>query len=331
MQLSIVIPVYNVEEFIAKTITSLVSDNHIHLINYEIIIVNDGSTDQSIKIASDILAKSNCQWKIINQENQGVSAARNTGINYCNGKYIYFIDSDDYVLSNMFKIIKKIIKEDYDLIFWNYQKVDTLDNILKRYKSNYINISNGRSLLIDTIKNQKSPICIGNAVYRRSVILKYELKFNTSYINGEDLGFIYKYLYVSNRIYFLEDILFNYVIHRNSISNKFTIRKFDSILAINEVISFVILNHRNEDSKVVRLLKVRVVENYIYNMKLATKTILWNEFKNLNKILNDYNREIIILTRKYENTYKIESKKYYIYYILIKYFKIIFYFYFKNK
>ena len=104
---SVVIPVYNAEKYIAKCLDSVLSQQGVT----EIIIVNDGSTDGTLKIVENY-AKKHSKIKVINQENKGVSAARNRGIEEAKSKYITFIDSDDWVENDSFVKVAKIIKKD---------------------------------------------------------------------------------------------------------------------------------------------------------------------------------------------------------------------------
>ena len=99
MILSIIIPIYNVEQFIAQCIESIYSQ-HFPLERFEVIAVNDGTPDHSMDIVKRFAAKySNLQ--IINQENKGLSVARNTGMQYAKGDYVWFIDSDDWLSGTM--------------------------------------------------------------------------------------------------------------------------------------------------------------------------------------------------------------------------------------
>ena len=93
--ISIVIPIYNVEKYLRKCLDSVYSLN---LDNKEVILVNDGSTDTSINILNEFKNKYPNKTKIISQKNQGLSEARNIGIKNSNGKYILFIDSDDFII-----------------------------------------------------------------------------------------------------------------------------------------------------------------------------------------------------------------------------------------
>ncbi|NTQ43048.1 glycosyltransferase family 2 protein, partial [Enterococcus faecium] len=112
---SIIIPVYNIEKFIAKCLESLVSQTYK---NIEIIIVNDGSTDKSPSICRSYAAKDN-RIKLINQKNQGLSGARNTGIQHITGDLVLFVDGDDWLDDNCCEVLVKEQKENnsYLIIF----------------------------------------------------------------------------------------------------------------------------------------------------------------------------------------------------------------------
>lgn len=103
MKLSVIIPVYNVEKFVAQCLDSVLNQK-LELNDYEIIVVNDGSTDSSLEIVQDY-ANKHKHIKLISKKNGGVGSARNGGIDHAQGKYIYFIDSDDYLIPNSLNIL----------------------------------------------------------------------------------------------------------------------------------------------------------------------------------------------------------------------------------
>ncbi len=113
--ISIIVPVYNVEEFIDECIKSLISQTYE---NIEIILVNDGSTDKSGYICREYESKDN-RIKVINQKNGGVSSARNIGLMQATGKYITFVDSDDYVKADYIEVLYSYIKKDTDIVCCN--------------------------------------------------------------------------------------------------------------------------------------------------------------------------------------------------------------------
>ena len=111
--ISVIVPVYNVESYVAECIESIQNQTYMNL---EIILVNDGSTDASGDICDQYAAYDE-RIKVIHKENAGVSAARNTGIEAANGDYIAFVDSDDYIAPNMYEDMLRILKEnDLDIL-----------------------------------------------------------------------------------------------------------------------------------------------------------------------------------------------------------------------
>lgn len=125
---SIIIPVYNAEEYLERCIKSAIRQTYN---NIEIIAINDGSTDKSLDILTEYERKDN-RIKIINIENSGISAVRNIGIKVATGDYICFLDSDDYIDNNLLENLHKNIDSDYDLIKYKTIEVDKECNELKR-------------------------------------------------------------------------------------------------------------------------------------------------------------------------------------------------------
>jgi len=120
--LSIIVPVYNVEAYFQKCVASLLNQD-LPAMEYEIILVDDGSTDKSGQLC-DTLAKSGSNIRVIHQPNRGLGAARNTGIATANGKYIQFVDSDDYLCPNVLGgIVHQLEDQALDILRINYQNV----------------------------------------------------------------------------------------------------------------------------------------------------------------------------------------------------------------
>lgn len=118
MKISIIVPVYNVEKYISKCLNSIKNLD----IDYEVIIVNDGSTDNSLEIVNEFASKYDGEIKIITKENVGLSSARNIGILNATGSYLFFLDSDDYIDKLLFEsFVKEVISDNVDIGFGNYQ------------------------------------------------------------------------------------------------------------------------------------------------------------------------------------------------------------------
>lgn len=115
--ISVVIPAYNVQKYLSACLDSVINQTY-H--NLEIIVINDGSTDSTGTICDDY-ARKDTRIKVIHQENQGLSGARNTGLNNCTGDYIFFLDSDDYLNSNALLLLYQALNSTHaDLAIGNY-------------------------------------------------------------------------------------------------------------------------------------------------------------------------------------------------------------------
>ena len=120
IEVSVVVPIYNVEKYLRQCLESLVNQN---FDDYEIILINDGATDNSMKIAQEFEDKYK-NIKLLSKKNAGLGAARNTGMKYVTGKYVLFVDSDDYVspeyISELYNVINR---EDSDIVICSHEKI----------------------------------------------------------------------------------------------------------------------------------------------------------------------------------------------------------------
>lgn len=184
---SVIIPVYNVGKYIIKTIDSLISQS---FKDFELILVNDGSKDNSIELAEEKLNGSDLNYRVINKVNEGVSKARNVGIEESKGKYIYFLDADDYIDDTLLeKMYNCAEKENAQVVFCGYTHL----NAQGEYKPGAVNT------LLKVHKYLDKPI---SGLEAAGKMLRNE--FWISAISGfYDADFLKK-----NRICFSEDIKF---------------------------------------------------------------------------------------------------------------------------
>lgn len=118
MKVSIIIPVYNVEKYITECLNSVIDID----INYEIIIINDGSKDNSLEKINEFTNQYKGEFKVLNKQNGGLSSARNTGIQIASGDYLFFLDSDDFINKQFFvSFIKDVINDGAEIGFGNYK------------------------------------------------------------------------------------------------------------------------------------------------------------------------------------------------------------------
>lgn len=124
-EISVIVPIYNVEKQLNRCIESLLKQK---IQQIQIILVNDGSTDNSGKIAKEYAKKFPDKILYLEKENGGLSDARNYGIKHATGEYLAFVDSDDYISDNLYTDLEKYLKQDYDMIKFKIEKVDESGN-----------------------------------------------------------------------------------------------------------------------------------------------------------------------------------------------------------
>lgn len=205
---TVIVPVYNVEEYLQECLESIINQDYNDI---EIILVEDGSTDRSKEIC-DIYANKDCRIKVVYKSNSGLSAARNTGLDVCSGKYIMFLDSDDYlenkkVISNFVKIFEE---NNCDLIYGAYTGFNDIKHDMRINKKN-INISNEDIENLDTeeailkIFDSKSYQCTAyTKIYKRSLIESNKLRFKEG-IYHEDEEWTPRVLIKSSKIYIYKE------------------------------------------------------------------------------------------------------------------------------
>lgn len=247
MIISIIIPVYNVEEYVGRNLDSIINQT---CGDFELIVVNDGSTDNSLNIINEKLNSSLVKnFQIISKRNGGVSSARNEGIRRATGDFILFLDGDDYLSDNFVEsIVQKATKQsDTEVICFGYDLVKVNDEIIFRYfeRNTLPEESISGIDLIELKLNKKIDISMINAVYKRDLILSNSVYFNENSVNGEDQEFILKLVSNARKITFLNEVLSYYVKRPTSISNNFSFNKFDSVYSL--VRSFDYLRHRQNN------------------------------------------------------------------------------------
>ena len=219
-QISVVVAAYNVEKYIGRCIKSVMMQS---FENLEILVVNDGSLDNTASIVKDLATKDD-RIHLINQENGGLSAARNTGIKYAKANYIAFLDGDDYIHENMYeKLYDKIISTKADLVLCNFLKVWENDSfeIVKKEKSTFKKTNLDGDFLKKFLTKHDEPFVVAwNKLYKTSIIKDNIIYFeNKAFF--EDVGFVPRYLYFSRKIVSVDEELHYYVQRNGSITKSY--------------------------------------------------------------------------------------------------------------
>lgn len=235
LKISVIMPVYNSEKYVVRTVESVLAQTYD---NYELIIIDDGSTDGTINLLKDRYS-TNPKISIKSIENQGVSNARNVGISLASGDFISFIDSDDYYSSTFLEKMVGIIEPNCDLIICGY-------NIVNHFKEktsiSKVKIEAGcfdyYHLYSKYFYYKEMGIFnpVWNKLFNTYIIKTNNLQFVKGQYMGEDLIFNLEFMRKSQKIKIIEDSLYNYVTNDDQTVVKPNIRYLDNIIVIYDMI-----------------------------------------------------------------------------------------------
>ena len=239
---TVIIPVYNVENYIRQCIESVLNQTHKQL---EIILVDDGSKDSSGAICDEYSKKDN-RIKVIHKENGGLSSARNTGIECATGKYMMFVDSDDFLEINSCEILYKEIEDkDTDYVIGNYIYT-TYDGV--KWEKPMFSVNSSFEVTIDDYEKSffvmNSTAC--NKIFKREFIEKHKLRFVEGAIAEDAIFTTYCYTH-TERGYYTNHIIYNYRQNKEnkSISTNCNMRYFKKMKEAYKLIydNFYTTNH----------------------------------------------------------------------------------------
>ncbi len=234
MKISVIVPVYNIAEYLPKCIDSILAQTYP---DFELILVNDGSTDQSGAIAADYAHRHPDKISYISRDNGGISAARNTGLKVARGEYIAFVDSDDTVEPTMLETLLTLAEQhDADLAICALRSVSEAGAALG------VTAEALTPGVVYTPTEHKELLLCENAawnkLYRKRIIDDNTLAF-TEGAWYEDLRFTKKYLLYTHRVVYTDAVLYNYLIRSGSIMNSRADKRNLQILdAFEEVIDY---------------------------------------------------------------------------------------------
>lgn len=229
-KISIIVPIYNVEKYLDDCLKSIIEQTYKNL---EIILINDGSTDNSLKICYKY-KKIDKRIILIDNKNHGVSYSRNKGIDVATGKYIVFIDSDDTIDKNYISELANVNKEDfYDIVMVNFKDV-FIENDKKRVEYNNIDVNSLSGKFFNDYYYIKSIVrSPWGKLFKRDIIEKNNIKFPVEISLGEDYVFNMQYYRFVKQYRYVNKYLYNYF-HRNRkcLSKGYTIDSFDKQIEI---------------------------------------------------------------------------------------------------
>lgn len=237
--LSIIVPCYNVEEYLPKCLESILNQTYK---DFELICINDESSDKTLEII-EAYAKKDARVKIINQKKKGISVARNEGLKQSVGKYIGFVDSDDFIEPETYEVaIKTLEEKKADIVYWGTKiEVSETSNIsektVRKVETYHKLKRTGLILGADEIINNVT-FTIWNKLFKKEIITENKIEFPLGRF-FEDNEFILKYLLFCNSMYCLDRLYYHYVQRKKSVMNsKDDTRLLDRLYVFDNVLKF---------------------------------------------------------------------------------------------
>lgn len=203
---SVIVPIYNTEKYVGKCIESVVNQSYTNL---EIILINDGSTDHSAEICAGYEKEDDRVW-LFEQPNSGVSATRNRGLDLATGEYVLFIDSDDWLESNMIEtLVRNIFSYKVDISCCQYDYGNSVD-------SKSVAVWDRERMIREFLKHNHINGSLVNKLFRRELI--GDIRLDTAIKYGEDALFLWKNLICADSVAVSEEVLYHVTLHDDSSS-----------------------------------------------------------------------------------------------------------------
>lgn len=283
-KVSIVVPVYNAENYIEKCLDSILNQSYK---NIEILAINDGSKDNSLKILKKIAKENKC-IKVIDQENCGVAKTRNKAIKEATGKYIMFVDNDDYIDKEYIEtFVDEIDKNDYDFVIGGYRRVDYSGNCLyeRVYKETEW-----------TLFNFITP---WGRIYNRKFLIDNSIEFLPVKV-GEDINFSILAAIYKNKAKVIKYVGYNQLYNEQSVSN--TVHKKNDSNNKNDLINlynniYLKCNNKLSDNNA-KLLKYFFLKTTVWYLLYSCKK------SDINNLVDTYHEIIDEIKKYYPLVYK---------------------------
>lgn len=285
---SLIIPVYNGEDFVSQMFSAL---NKQHFRDFQVVIIDDGSTDSTWE---KLQAYQSDNIKVIRQTNQGVSAARNLGLRYAQGKYILFPDIDDYLMPDYInRMVKQLQQSGSEMAICGYSEYGNTARNSYKYIPKETSYRSIASFISDMLVYKKVGSSLWNKVFLLSIIKKNNLHFDDNIQIGEDLLFILQYLIYVNQVTAVQDVLYKYYVNPvsamnlSNVSIKFkktwltewlVLKKAEPI--ISSITSSIPMQFRYKQVRVASKL-LKLIKQFHYNagaLKLEMRDIIRTNF-----------------------------------------------------
>lgn len=244
--LTIIIPAYNAERYVSQTLDSILSQSYC---DYEIILINDGSTDGTPVICRDYASK-NENIIFIDKDNEGVAVTRNKGLDIARGTYVMFIDSDDIIYPNTLgKIAEVLLNEKPDMLRFDFKTInerneDLYPNYLSHKRMKYVDKIMDASSFMQKVIMDEYYLCMH--VFKSSIIKGHNVCFKENCTYNEDTLFIVKSLQYSKKHIYVPIVFYGYRKYDGAVTAKFTEKNYADVKTIFSELNLLTKNATRE-------------------------------------------------------------------------------------
>ena len=281
--ISLIIPVYNIKPYVTRCLDSVANQT---CQNFECIVVDDGATDGSAEIC-DRFAQEHPNIKVVHQQNQGLMGAVRTGIECATGDYIMFLDGDDSLeLDAVNFIVEEIKKKKYDIILYNYYKVDpdgVKTEVVIPWQEGAYNFDPPKSSALDGIFQHQLTWARWNKVVKKEIIKKIIPYLDTRIGMGEDANYMLPTLYLVKDMFYLKHTLINYYANATSFTHAFKTKYLEGYKFLYQALSGF-FNDKDGYENVPGKVLFETVKSYVLLAVLYGKGVANKEIK---RALND--------------------------------------------
>lgn len=315
MKLSIIIPVYNVSKYLKRCIDSIV-DQETDETDYEIVLIDDGSTDNSGTLCDAISSKYN-NVRVMHKHNEGLGLTRNVGIMEAFGDYLIFVDSDDFINKDAIQAILKETEKDFDVSFFKHslftsnkichsgEKYEHVNGLTKK---DFIGLCLGEPLRSDEL-------IIGpawKAIYKRDFLIDKKILFESErVVLSEDYIFSAKVCALAEKISFLDKEIYVYCDNPGSLTNSYREDRYKKAVYLYERMEAYIKEYNLDENA-----RNRAFNNYLINILVSIKHICFFEQFNYRKKINEIEKicidkrvRDILLENNYCDSFKLKLLK----------------------
>lgn len=276
--ISVIVPVYKVEQYLARCVDSILSQT---FKDFEVLLIDDGSPDKSGEICDQYAAKDS-RVKVYHKENEGVSSARNYGINKAEGVWLFFSDADDYLPNNSFDVLINFAYDNVDCVMAGYSVFTEKGEVVVSKPKDRHNLLSVADALNEMFHPTDFPYqgYLWCKLFKHEIVSKNELKFNESIYYNEDRLFIVQFLCKSNNIISYTTKPVYYYIERGTgamgslkkcYSDKF-ITDFEAFILMKKSIR---LNKFNK--KIIKYVNYGIAQSYIINHNMMIQHKAYDE------------------------------------------------------